>query len=74
MKFYIGSGIKNYKLVNYYSQKLKEEGWEHTYDWVKNIDFDGRIENLREYSKLEKKGIIDSDVVVIITSWKRNSC
>lgn len=34
MKFYIGSGLKNYKLVNYYAKILKENGLEETYNWV----------------------------------------
>ena len=25
MKFYIGSGLKNYELVNYYSSKLEKK-------------------------------------------------
>jgi len=40
MKFYVGSGIKNCELVNYYAKLLKENGWEQTYDWVKNISDD----------------------------------
>ena len=66
MKFYIGSGMKNCKLVNYYSKILEENGWEHTYNWAKNINGDETIEDLIEYSKLEQSGIIDSDVVIIL--------
>ncbi len=66
MKFYIGSGLKNYELVNYYSSKLEENGWEHTYDWTENLSKDETIEDLKEISKLEQKGIIDSDVVIIL--------
>jgi len=28
MKFYVGSGMKNAKLVEYYQEKIKEAGWE----------------------------------------------
>lgn len=66
MKFYIGSGMKNYELVNYYSKILEEKGWKHTYNWAKNINGNETIEDLIEYSKLEQKGIIDSEVVIIL--------
>lgn len=66
MKFYIGSGFKNCELVNYYSKKLEENEWENTYNWTKNIDKDITIGDLKEISKLEQKGISDSDVVIIL--------
>lgn len=66
MKFYIGSGMKNCELVNYYSKMLEEKGWKHTYNWAKNINGDETIEDLIEYSKLEQQGIINSDVVIIL--------
>lgn len=66
MKFYIGSGMKNCELVNYYSQKLKSYGWKQTYDWVKNVNDDVAIEDMIEYAKLEQQGIVDSDVVIIL--------
>lgn len=66
MKFYIGSGFKNCELVNYYSKILELNGWRHTYNWAKNINNNEKIEDLIEYSKLEKKGIIDADVVIIL--------
>lgn len=66
MKFYVGSGIKNIKEVNYYVKRLKEMGWEHTYDWVKNVNNDIVIEDIKEYAKLETQGICESDVVIIL--------
>lgn len=67
MKFYIGSGLKNYELVNYYSKILKEYSWEHTYDWTNNLNNNNwTIEDLKEISTLEQKGIIESDVVIIL--------
>lgn len=66
MKFYVGSGMKNSELVNYYAKKLKENGWKQTYNWVENINDDVSIEDMTEYAKLESKGIVDSDVVVIL--------
>lgn len=66
MKFYIGSGFKNCELVNYYSKKLEENGWKNTYNWTKNINKDITIEDLKEISKLEQRGISDSDIVIIL--------
>lgn len=66
MKFYIGSGFGNCELVNYYSKILEENGWEHTYNWAKNISNNETIKDLIEYSKLEQKGIRDADVVIIL--------
>ena len=66
MKFYVGSGMKNANLVEYYQDKLKEAGWEQTYNWVKNINNDINIDEIKEYAKLEKEGVMNSDVVVIL--------
>lgn len=66
MKFYIGSGFKNVELVNEFSKKLQNHGWEHTYNWTENLKENETIEDLIEYSKLEQKGIEEADVVIII--------
>ena len=66
MKFYIGSGLKNCDLVHYYAKILEENGWQHTYDWTKNINDDVTREDLERYAKSEQRGIIDSDVVIIL--------
>lgn len=66
MKFYVGSGMKNCALVDYYAKILKENGWNQTYNWVENVNDDVSIEDMIEYAKLESKGIVDSDVVVIL--------
>lgn len=66
MKFYIGSGLKNHELVNYYSKTLEKSGWEHTYNWTKNLNNKETIEDLKEISKLEQEGIIASDIVIIL--------
>lgn len=73
MNFYIASNLKNSELVNYYSKRLEENGWRHTYNWAKNINYEETVEDLIEYSKLEKKGIIDSDVVIILLPAGRGS-
>lgn len=66
MKFYIGSGLKNYESVQAYSKMLEENGWVHTYDWTKHIHKDITREDLVEVSQAEQKGIADSDVVIIL--------
>ena len=66
MKFYIGSGLKNAKVVNEFSEKLKAHGWEHTYNWTENNLENESIEELIEYAALEQQAIEESDVVIII--------
>ena len=66
MKFYIGSGMKNCELVNNYAKLLTDNGWEQTYDWVKNVSDDVCLKNMIEYATLESQGIVDSDIVIIL--------
>ena len=66
MKFYIGSSLKNVDIVNYYSRMLEEKGWEHTYNWTKNLSENETVNDLKQSSKLELEGIIDSDSVIIL--------
>ena len=66
MKFYIGSGMKNCELVNYYAKILKRKGWNLTYNWVENINDDVSIEDMTSYAISESQGIVDSDVVIIL--------
>lgn len=66
IKFYIGSGMKNCELINYYAKILKDNGWEQTYDWVKYMSDDVTLEDIIKYATLESQGIVDSDVVIIL--------
>lgn len=66
MKFYIGSGLRNCELVNYYADKLTENGWRHTYDWTGNINGGESVEDLIAYAESEKRGIAEADVVIIL--------
>lgn len=66
MKFYIGSGLKNYKLVNYYAKILKENSLEETYNWVKNIKNDITKKDLEKYAKEETQAIVNSDIIIIL--------
>lgn len=73
-KFYIGSSLKNYKLVDYYANRLKENGFEQTYDWVSNLDVkDISKQILMQYAKSEQQGIEESDVVIILLPGGRGS-
>lgn len=66
VKFYIGSGMKNCELVNYYAKILKRKGWNLTYNWVENINDDVSMEDMTSYAISESQGIVDSDVVIIL--------
>lgn len=66
MKFYVGSGFKNSDLVNQISEKLVQNGWEHTYNWTKAIKEKETLEDLVEVSILEQNAIKESDVVIIL--------
>lgn len=65
MKFYIGSGLKNYKLVQYYSEMLEASGWEWAYDWTEHTG-EITLEVLAQIGQQEQRGIADSDVVIIL--------
>jgi len=73
MKFYVGSGMKNCELVNYYARLLKENGWEQTYDWVKNISDDISRNDMIKYASLESQGIVDADVVIMLLPGGRGA-
>lgn len=66
MKFYIGSGLKNSRLVQYYAGILKQNGWQQTYDWTVHVGEDVSVKDIRGYAEAEKQGIADSDVVILL--------
>lgn len=66
MKFYVGSGMKNCEDVNKYAIMLKENGWEQTYDWVKNVSDDVSRDDMIKYASLEQDGVARADVVIIL--------
>ncbi len=73
MKFYVGSGMKNCELVNYYAKLLKEKGWEQTHDWVKNVSDDISKDDMIKYASLESQGIVDADVVIMLLPGGRGA-
>lgn len=74
MKFYIASSLKNYEQVRELSCRLKNAGWEHTYDWTlhcseKELD----IETLRSIGEKEYDGVKQADVVIVLTPQGRGT-
>lgn len=65
MKFYIGASFKNCNLVNQISQDLINQGWVHTYNWANEIVEEETEEDLIRFTKLEKDGIANADVIII---------
>lgn len=58
--------MKNCELVNHYAKLLKENGWEQTHDWVKNVSNDISKDDMRKYASLESQGVVDADVVIML--------
>jgi nucleoside 2-deoxyribosyltransferase len=74
MKFYIASRLENYEQVQYLRDRLKEQEWTHTYDWtqhgsVKTIS----TEILKEVAEKEFQGVVDADVVIVLTPQGRGT-
>ncbi|MBZ9688516.1 nucleoside 2-deoxyribosyltransferase [Clostridium estertheticum] len=74
MKFYIASKLENYEQVQYIRDRLKEQGWTHTYDWtqhgsVKSIS----TELLKEVAEKEFQGVKEADVVIVLTPQGRGT-
>lgn len=73
MKFYIGSSLQNEKAVSWYAQKLKEKGWEHSFDWTKCAQKNITLEDLARYAAQEQKALRDSDIVIILLPGGRGT-
>lgn len=65
MKFYIASSLKNIKQVRDVSNKLKNFGFIHTYDWTVNENV-STLEELRVIGEKEKNAVIEADIVVVL--------
>lgn len=73
MKFYIGSGLKNSERVNLYAKLLKQMGWEHTYNWTKDLGRPVDGDELSAIARQEQKGVCEADVVVILLPGGRGT-
>jgi hypothetical protein len=65
MKFYIASSFKNIEKVRYVSDKLKDKGFIHTYDWTVNENVTTLLE-LKAIGQKEKNAVIEADFVVVL--------
>jgi nucleoside 2-deoxyribosyltransferase len=65
MKFYIASGFNNKDSVRYVSEKLKDKGYIHTYDWTKN-ERASTIKELKEVGQKEKSAVIEADILIVL--------
>ena len=73
MKFYIGSGMKNSRLVQYYAGILKKNGWQQMYDWTVHVNQEVSARDICGYAEAEKQGIADSDAVILLLPAGRGS-
>ena len=64
MKFYIASSFQNKDRVRYVSEKLKNKGYIHTYDWTNESA--STIEELVVIGQKEKNAVIKSDFIIVI--------
>ena len=65
--------MKNCELVNDYAKVLNDNGWEQTYNWVKNISDDISRDNMIKYASLESQGVADADVVIMLLPGGRGA-
>lgn len=73
MKFYIGAGLKSAEIVKNIASRLTQIGWEHTYDWTKDVNEEETTQELTTYAKLEQQAIYDSDIVIIVLPGGRGT-
>jgi nucleoside 2-deoxyribosyltransferase len=72
MKFYIGSSFENKDIVRYVNERLKQEGFSHTYDWTRN-EHASSVKDLQHIGQNEKDAITESNVVIIILPGGKGS-
>lgn len=65
MKFYVASSFKNVENVRYISQELKNHGFVQTYDWTV-YGRTSELADLERIGSLEKRAVMDSDIVIIL--------
>ncbi|OJV62040.1 MAG: group-specific protein [Clostridiales bacterium 38-18] len=64
-RFYIASTLNNKKNVQIVSERLKQEGLIHTYDWTQNKHLTS-LDQLREVGMKELEAVKNSDFVVVL--------
>ena len=74
MKFYIASQLENFEQVRCLAEKLKAEGWTHTYDWTVHGSIKGRnAETLKMIAQKEFDGVKEADIVIVLTPQGRGT-
>ena len=70
MNFYVASGLKNVEQVRLVSNRLKQNGWTHTYDWTITLLDDS---NISIVAQEEFEGVKKADVVIILNPKGRGT-
>lgn len=63
--FYIASSLKNKENVKFVSERLKQEGFIHTYDWTQNGQITS-LEQLRDIGLKEMNAVKESNFIVVL--------
>lgn len=69
MRFYLASGIENQKNARFFSQKLKNAGFEQTFDWTRNLVTGDFFEHRKDYKRAalqEFNGIDFCDIFIAL--------
>jgi len=74
VKFYIASSLENYAQVREVAEQLKQAGHIHTYDWTVHgsVGKEGP-KRLCEVAQMEKQGVLDADIVIVILPGHRGT-
>ena len=73
LKFYIGSGLERWEDVRALARALERHGWKQTYDWTAGLFREKGPAELAEIARLERQGVADADLVVILLPAGRGS-
>lgn len=65
MKFYIASSLSNKEAVKFVSERLKNKGFIHTYDWTKN-EKPTTLGRLQEIGRHELDGVLEADFLIVL--------
>ena len=63
--FYIASSFKNIETVRFVSERLRQEGFIHTYDWTINDNINS-IDQLKDIGKKEIDAVMCSNFIVVL--------
>lgn len=74
MRFYVASKLENHEAVSELAALLRAAGWEQTYDWTTHGSVKETDEaTLREVGHRELRGVLDADVLLMLTPQGRGS-